>query len=149
MSCCRWQLQTIFAVFLPYEILLFSMGRKFIYLLISYYGVISEDGESMEVDTTSGSKLPGAEEEKVGVGSGAGSDDKEMEAMLQNPEFLHSVLSSLPGVNPEEALQNLEEMSKVVEDQKEKKKKDGRLFYCSVLPVYSSLLFRRANAMKG
>ena len=96
-----------------------------VYIISLNSRVISEDGDSMEIDTTSGSKLPGAEEEKVGVGSGAGSDDKEMEAMLQNPEFLHSVLSSLPGVNPEEALQNLEEISKVVEDQK---KKDGGLF---------------------
>ena len=99
-----------------------------VYIISLNSRVISEDGDSMEIDTTSGSKLPGAEEETVGVGSGAGSDDKEMEAMLQNPEFLHSVLSSLPGVNPEEALQNLEEMSKVVEDQKDKKKKDGGLF---------------------
>ena len=30
---------------------------------------------------------------------------------MQNPEFLHSVLSSLPGVNPEEALHNLEQMT--------------------------------------
>ena len=76
----------------------------------------------METDVTDGSKLPGAGE--GGVGSGEGSGNTEME-MLQNPEFLHSVLSSLPGVNPEEALQNLEEMTKVVEDQKDQKKREG------------------------
>ena len=37
-------------------------------------------------------------------------DEEGMDELMQNPEFLHSVLSSLPGVNPEEALQNLEQM---------------------------------------
>ena len=46
-------------------------------------------------------------------------DDEGMDELMQNPEFLHSVLSSLPGVNPEEALQNLEQMK----DQQEKDKK--------------------------
>ena len=38
-------------------------------------------------------------------------DDPDDEDLMQNPEFLHSVLSSLPGVNPEEALHNLEQMT--------------------------------------
>ena len=41
---------------------------------------------------------------------------------MQNPEFLHSVLSSLPGVNPEEALHNLEQMT----DQGDKDKGKGK-----------------------
>lgn len=35
----------------------------------------------------------------------------EMEALMQNKDFLQSVLSTLPGVNPEQALQNLREMT--------------------------------------
>ena len=34
-----------------------------------------------------------------------------MEELMQNKEFLESVLSTLPGVNPEQALQNLREMT--------------------------------------
>ena len=48
-------------------------------------------------------------------------DEEGMDELMQNPEFLHSVLSSLPGVNPEEALQNLEQM-KDQQQQKESKK---------------------------
>lgn len=40
-----------------------------------------------------------------------GGDDDDMSELLSNRAFLRSVLSSLPGVNPEEALQNLEEMT--------------------------------------
>ena len=47
-------------------------------------------------------------------------DEEGMDELIQNPEFLHSVLSSLPGVNPEEALQNLEQM-KDQQQQKDKK----------------------------
>ena len=35
----------------------------------------------------------------------------EMEELMQNKEFLESVLSTLPGVNPEQALRNLREMT--------------------------------------
>ena len=45
-------------------------------------------------------------------------DDEGMDELMQNPEFLHSVLSSLPGVNPEEALQNLEQMKDQQKDNK-------------------------------
>ena len=48
-------------------------------------------------------------------------DEEGMDELMQNPEFLHSVLSSLPGVNPEEALQNLEQM-KDQQQQKDDKK---------------------------
>jgi ribosomal protein L12E/L44/L45/RPP1/RPP2 len=35
----------------------------------------------------------------------------EMEELMQNKAFLESVLSTLPGVNPEQALRNLREMT--------------------------------------
>ena len=35
----------------------------------------------------------------------------EMEELMQNKDFLQSVLSTLPGVNPEQALLNLQEMT--------------------------------------
>ncbi len=47
-------------------------------------------------------------------------DDIEMEELMHDREFLESVLSTLPGVNPEEALQNLEQMAEAEEDKKEK-----------------------------
>ena len=40
-----------------------------------------------------------------------GGDDDDMNELMSNRDFIRSVLSSLPGVNPEEALQNLEEMT--------------------------------------
>lgn len=40
-----------------------------------------------------------------------GGDEDDMNELMSNRDFLRSVLSSLPGVNPEEALQNLEEMT--------------------------------------
>lgn len=40
-----------------------------------------------------------------------------MEELMQNREFLESVLSTLPGVNPEEALQNLQQMAQAQQDQ--------------------------------
>ena len=49
-------------------------------------------------------------------------DDEGMDELIQNTEFLHSVLSNLPGVNPEEALQNLEQMK----DQQQQQKKDDK-----------------------
>ena len=51
-------------------------------------------------------------------------DDEDMEELMQNPEFLHSVLSSLPGVNPEEALHNIEQ---ITEQQQQKEKKDVKV----------------------
>ena len=44
-------------------------------------------------------------------------EDPDDEDLMQNPEFLHSVLSSLPGVNPEEALHNLEQMTDQDQDE--------------------------------
>ena len=54
-------------------------------------------------------------------------DDEGMDELIQNPEFLHSVLSNLPGVNPEEALQNLEQMKDQQQQQKKDDKKVGNL----------------------
>ena len=50
-------------------------------------------------------------------------DEEGMDELMQNPEFLHSVLSSLPGVNPEEALQNLEQMKDQQQQQQKEDKK--------------------------
>ncbi|XP_041346749.1 26S proteasome non-ATPase regulatory subunit 4-like [Gigantopelta aegis] len=54
--------------------------------------------ETEETETTDASTLPGTAEREE--------EDVEMQELMQNKEFLQSVLSSLPGVNPEEALQN-------------------------------------------
>ena len=64
--------------------------------------------------------------EATGDASGSGDQpmddaDDDMNELMQNRDFLRSVLSSLPGVNPEEALQNLEEMAEQ-QDQKSEKK---------------------------
>lgn len=54
-------------------------------------------------------------------------EDTEMEDLMQNKEYLQNVLRTLPGVNPEEALHNLEQMSQSVLEQKdEKNSKDKR-----------------------
>ena len=45
-------------------------------------------------------------------------DDADMEELMQNREFLESVLSTLPGVNPEEALQNLQQMAQAQQEQR-------------------------------
>lgn len=57
-------------------------------------------------------------EEEEEVGSDAAD-------LMQNKEFLQSVLSNLPGVNPEEALQNLEEMSQAAQEQ-EQEEREGQ-----------------------
>ncbi len=51
-------------------------------------------------------------------------DDDDMNELMHNRDFLRSVLSSLPGVNPEEALQNLEEMAEQQERGKSEKEKE-------------------------
>lgn len=48
--------------------------------------------------------------------------DEEEAELMQNKEFLQSVLSTLPGVNPEEALQNLEQMTQEEEEKEEEDK---------------------------
>ena len=48
-------------------------------------------------------------------------EDDDMNELMHNRDFLRSVLSSLPGVNPEEALQNLEEMAEQQEQEKSEK----------------------------
>ncbi len=45
-------------------------------------------------------------------------EEEDMDKLMQDPDYLRSVLSGLPGVNPEEALQNLEQMT-------EQQDKDG------------------------
>ena len=55
-------------------------------------------------------------------------EDTDMAELMQNRDFLESVLSTLPGVNPEEALLNLEQMSQASQEQqaKEKDEKEDR-----------------------
>ena len=60
----------------------------------------------------------GMEEEDEGA--------EEEAELMQNKEFLQSVLSTLPGVNPEEALQNLEEMTQEEEEKEEEDKVSGK-----------------------
>ena len=56
-----------------------------------------------------------------------GNEEEGDEDLMQNPEFLHSVLSSLPGVNPEEALHNLEQMTEQHREQDKDKVRIYRL----------------------
>ena len=51
-------------------------------------------------------------------------DDDDMQELMGNREYLESVLSSLPGVNPEEALHNLEEMRQAAQQQGDTKQDD-------------------------
>ena len=48
-------------------------------------------------------------------------EDTTMEDLMQNKEYLQNVLRTLPGVNPEEALHNLEQMSQTAQEQKDEK----------------------------
>ena len=55
--------------------------------------------------------------------------------LMRNKEFLQSVLSSLPGVNPEEALQNLEQMAQAAQEQEgqeEEKEEEEVSVKCSL-----------------
>ena len=64
----------------------------------------------------------GMEEEDEGA--------EEEAELMQNKEFLQSVLSTLPGVNPEEALQNLEQMTQEEEEEEEKDKEvSGKSYF--------------------
>ena len=56
-------------------------------------------------------------------------EDEEEAELMQNKEFLQSVLSTLPGVNPEEALQNLEEMTQEEEEKEEEDKVGGESYF--------------------
>ena len=93
------------------------MYLYWILIVILIKGIMpTEEKEEQPV----GMEIDGGEVEASG-----GTEDDEMQELMQNKEFLESVLSSLPGVNAEEALQNLQEMTKVAEEQqKEKEKKD-------------------------
>ena len=75
----------------------------------------------------------GMEEEDEGA--------EEEAELMQNKEFLQSVLSTLPGVNPEEALQNLEEMTQEEEEKEEEDKVSGKscFFFFSMLTCDSGL----------
>lgn len=59
-----------------------------------------------------------AEDKGSSAEQAEGSED-DMSELMSNRDFLRSVLSSLPGVNPEEALQNLEEMTEQQEEGEE------------------------------
>ena len=83
--------------------------------------------EETEMETESSG--PSGSAPKSGTGDAsksevAQSEDADMQDLMQNKEFLQSVLSSLPGVNPEEAMQNLQEMSEVTDEQTEEEKKE-------------------------
>ena len=73
---------------------------------MSLQSVVVADGTDGEGSAVTASGEQGGE----GTGGGGGDDD-EMSELMSNRDFLRSVLSTLPGVNPEEALQNLEEMA--------------------------------------
>lgn len=49
---------------------------------------------------------------------------EDMEELMQNKEFLQSVLSTLPGVNPEQALLNLREMTEASTSSGQTQEKD-------------------------
>lgn len=78
------------------------------------------------------------ETEETPLAATGGGEEADMQNLMANKEFLESVLSSLPGVNPEEALQNLREMTGETdeenkEEKEEEKKKVNTLFiiiYC-------------------
>ena len=66
------------------------------------------------------------QEEEGDVGEeGDIDDDADMEELMQNREFLESVLSTLPGVNPEEALQNLQQMAQAQQEQQREGEEEG------------------------
>ena len=78
-------------------------------------------GESQEevMETDAGGSGDG------GSGDGGGGEEEaEMQELMQNKEFLQSVLGSLPGVNPEEAMQNLQELT----GEKDTKKDEDKVF---------------------
>lgn len=58
-------------------------------------------------------------------------DDIEMEELMQDRDFLESVLSTLPGVNPEEALQNIEQMTQPTTEESSEKEDDKVGCSCS------------------
>ena len=71
-------------------------------------------------------------------------DDDDMQELMGNREYLESVLSSLPGVNPEEALHNLEEMRQAAQQQEntkqdDKSKKVNLLSPC--VSFYATIIF--------
>ncbi len=66
----------------------------------------------------------GGEEAGTSDKGGGEEDNLEMEELMQDRDFLESVLSTLPGVNPEEALQNLEQMTQQPAQEKGKGDKD-------------------------
>ena len=84
------------------------------------FGLSSSWTTRQDVGGGGGTETSGTTEDK-GAGSAAaeqpeGSED-DMSELMSNRDFLRSVLSSLPGVNPEEALQNLEEMTEQQEEE--------------------------------
>ena len=59
------------------------------------------------------------------MGEGEDEEEEDMEVLMQNPDFIRSVLSNLPGVNPEEAMQNLEQMDKATKEEVSRKQEEG------------------------
>lgn len=83
--------------------------------------------EETEMETESSGpsgSAPKSGTEEASKSEAPQSEDTDMQDLMQNKEFLQSVLSSLPGVNPEEAMQNLQEMSEVAVEQAEEEKKE-------------------------
>lgn len=79
----------------------------------------SRTHQSLTVTATDGDDGEEEEEEDTQM-----LDDEEMQELMGNREYLESVLSSLPGVNPEEALQNLEQMRQAVQQQGDQEKEE-------------------------
>ena len=69
-------------------------------------------------------------------------DDDDMQELMGNREYLESVLSSLPGVNPEEALHNLEEMRQAAQQQGDAKQDDKNKKVKSLLLLSLSLFLK-------
>ena len=73
-----------------------------------------------------------------------GGEEAELQELMQNKEFLQSVLGSLPGVNPEEAMQNLQELT----GEKDAKKDDeDKVLFCGLCVHFHDVyfLFRRTQ----
>lgn len=81
------------------------------------------DSQEAVMETDSGGRGDG---DGGGSGDGDGGDgggeEAEMQELMQNKEFLQSVLGSLPGVNPEEAMQNLQELTGEKDTKKDEEK---------------------------
>ena len=97
--------------------------------------VVADGGDTDDTaDAVGGGERP-MDAEPTGEGDG---DDDDMNELMHNRDFLHSVLSSLPGVNPEEVLQNVEEIAEQDQPEQGKSEKDSEV---SGWNVESQLVF--------